>query len=514
MIRWFRALWLLGVVTASAGCSWVLPFTQCDGNSDCSDGEVCALASETCRSITTEMCGELVGAYDDDDAQWIGIILPLSGTNAESGVYVLGAMTQALDEINQLGGPGGNQSARLAALVCDDAGDSDQGVEVADYLVETLQVPAIIGPAYSKVSLEVAREVAIPTGTLMLLPSSTATEFSTLDDDDLVWRTAPPDSYQADTLAYYATWQILERFTGEDLAPGGGQSQFVTFAASYSDDIYGEGLYSEFRSRLLSNLEWLTLNELQPAIRFVTAPYDSADTSSVATSVDTLISAEPDIALVIGYEETADIFEAVRDDDAARTAAYFVTDGVRSDAVRTLFDTPEEKPEFLFGVAPTSRESTVFEAFEASYLETYGGAVLPVWTEHAYDATYLLAYAFAGAPEEPTGADLAVAMKRAVDVDGRSVRVGTQDFLAATTEMGSGGTLLVEGASGVLDLDPDVGDRQSAEVLRWDIDTEADAYQDCGVATSYSTEGIERDWCAARCIEDAEDCTPDVFLND
>jgi branched-chain amino acid transport system substrate-binding protein len=351
-------------------------------------------------------------------------------------------------------------------------------------------------------------------GTLMILPSSTASEISSLDDSDLVWRTAPPDTYQADTLAYYATWQILERFGGEEMAPSGGQAQFLTFASAYSEDIYGAGLYSEFRARLLSNLEWLTLNSLQPAIRFVTAPYDSTDPSSLDSAIDALISSEPDIALVVGYEETADIFEAVRDDEVARSAAYFVTDGVRSAAVRTLFDSPEEKPEFLFGVTPTAREGAAFEAFEASYLETYGGAVLPVWTEHAYDATYLLAYAFAGSPESPTGGDLAEAMKRAVDLEGRSVRVGTEDFLAATTEMGSGGTLLVEGASGLLDLDPAVGDRQTAEVLRWDIDTEVDAYQDCGVATSYSTAGIERDWCAARCMEEAEDCTPDVFVND
>ncbi len=508
-----RHLWAIVCLGFTTSCSLVLPFEQCEGNSDCAGGEVCVLASQTCRSITTDECSDVVGAYDEDDAQWIGIILPLSGTNAESGVYVLGAMSHALDEINQLGGPGGNQSAKLAALVCDDAGEAEQGVLVAQHLVDTLQVPAFLGPAYSKVSLEVAREVAIPNDTLMILPSSTATQLSTLDDNDLVWRTAPPDTYQADTLAYYATWQILERFGSQGAAPGG-QAQALTFSATYSEDVYGEGLYSEFRTRLLSNLEWLTLNSLQPAIRFVVAPYDSNDATSITASIDEFIASDPDIAVVIGYEETADIFEAIRDDEVARSAAYFVTDGVRSDAVRTLFDSEDEKPEFLFGVAPTSREGAVFEAFAAAYTEIYGGSTPPVWTEHAYDATYLLAYAMAGAPEDPTGGDLAEAMKRAVDVNGRSVRVGTGDFLAATTEMGTGGTLLVEGASGVLDLDPAVGDRQTASVLRWDIDTDADAYQDCGVATSYSTDGVDRDWCAARCLEEADDCIPDVFAAD
>ena len=174
-----------------------------------------------------------------------------------------------------------------------------------------------------------------------------------------------------------------------------------------------------------------------------------------------------------------------------------------------------DPPPFLFGVFPASREGGGFEQYSAAFRNVYA-IDPPVWSEHFYDAAYLVAYALAGVDKAaPSGADLAIAFKRLSDPDGKPIRVGAIDLLPAMNAMGQGDALDVEGASGTLGLDPATGERQAVDILRWTY-TKPDGqdFHECGIVDRFSSAGTEHDWCAAQCLEPVdppETCVPDTI---
>ncbi|MBH23067.1 MAG: hypothetical protein CMH57_01140 [Myxococcales bacterium] len=458
---------------------------------------------EAPEAAAASSCERYVGPFDDPNALRMGAVFGLSGPSPELGVRSLNALTLATDQINAIsGGVGGLQSARpLAFQVCDDQGNPDHAVLVANYLADTLGPAAIIGPAQSRSFLPVAEEVTIPRGIVGMSASATAVDISALDDNDLIWRTAPPDTNQPNALAYFAYWQLL-RASALSGAPD------VRVALINSDDAYGQGFADTFKTSL-SALAGQNLN-----ISFVPLAYSGDDTAAVTQAGQDAIAALPlDAALLVGAEETADVLAVLTTDEGAglRDVPFFMPDGTRSSRLRTLFSSEDEKPRMLFGVNPAFRVGEVFDAFEAAYTETYN-ADPDTWTEHVYDAVYILAIAASGIDGEPTGAAVAEQLMRLNDTnDGRAVNLVPDDLVAAFNEMATpDGSLDVTGASGPLDFDNSVGEPVSAGILRWDVQPGTQRIRECGLASIYfSDNSIQHFWCNARCMPDQPDgCVP------
>ncbi|HCP46505.1 MAG TPA: hypothetical protein DIU15_10700 [Deltaproteobacteria bacterium] len=505
--RWLAGavgLLVAGVVVGSLpSCSLLLASRDCEDNSDCSAGAACS-ADGLCVAMVTEQCDYAIGEVGDPGSVTLGALMPTVGGNRDSGIYVRQAIELAVNQINSAGGVGGLQERNLAVLVCNDGGDAELGKEGARHLVDTVGVPAIIGPGFSRVLIDVAEEVTIPAGVVLVSHSATAVEIRGLEDDDLVWRTAPPDTFQGDTIAYFSTYPLL-------LAAQSSASPDVTVALVFAEDAYGRGLATHYRSQLSAYLLPLS-GQLVPS--FPEVPYDSTDPSSVAEVATRISELSPDVVILVGYEEAADILGSVSQIANLQDVAWFVPDGVRTEALRIAFSQESDKPEFLFGTAPSSRtDSVVFQAFSDEYLSEYGQGLVAepqTWTEHAYDATYLLAFALASVDGEPTGQQVAAGLSRLSDPEGSAVSVGRDFLVSATTVMGQGGTLLVHGASGTASFDPTTGDPQNADILRWDLRSEGPGnwvYEDCGTASSYSAEQPlgSPDWCAALCASSAGD---------
>src|SRR3546814_11908182 len=75
------------------------------------------------------------------------------------------------------------------------------GTDAAAKVVNVEQVVAMVGPFCSGETLAAANTVNIPAGVVMISPSATSPELTTLKDNDLVFRTAPSDSFQGQALA-------------------------------------------------------------------------------------------------------------------------------------------------------------------------------------------------------------------------------------------------------------------------------------------------------------------------
>ncbi len=81
---------------------------------------------------------------------------------------------------------------------CIDASAASNG---ADRLVNTEGVIAIVGALCSGATIAASNNVGVPAGVVMVSPASTSPSLTGLDDNDLVFRTAPSDAYQAQMLA-------------------------------------------------------------------------------------------------------------------------------------------------------------------------------------------------------------------------------------------------------------------------------------------------------------------------
>ena len=79
--------------------------------------------------------------------------------------------------------------------------DAAAATASAEQLVNSDNVAAIMGADCSGVTTAVANQVAVPNGLVMISPSATSPALSTLDDNDLFFRTAPSDARQGQVLA-------------------------------------------------------------------------------------------------------------------------------------------------------------------------------------------------------------------------------------------------------------------------------------------------------------------------
>ncbi|MCH6566649.1 MAG: ABC transporter substrate-binding protein, partial [Proteobacteria bacterium] len=78
--------------------------------------------------------------------------------------------------------------------------DSAAATSVAERLITSDGVVAIMGADCSGVTTAIANNVAVPNGVVMVSPSATSPALSTIDDKGLFHRTAPSDARQGQVL--------------------------------------------------------------------------------------------------------------------------------------------------------------------------------------------------------------------------------------------------------------------------------------------------------------------------
>ena len=106
----------------------------------------------------------------------------------------------AVGQINTQGGIFANSKINLLKgdSTCADATAASN---VADRMVNSEKVSAIVGPMCSGATIAAANNAAIPGGVTLISPSATSPALTSLKDNDLVFRTAPSDAYQGVMMA-------------------------------------------------------------------------------------------------------------------------------------------------------------------------------------------------------------------------------------------------------------------------------------------------------------------------
>ncbi|MGR3540792.1 MAG: ABC transporter substrate-binding protein [Hasllibacter sp.] len=201
----------------------------------------------------------------------IGLLLGYTGPiESLAGPMAQGAEL-AIAEVNEAGGI---LDGAMVEGVRADTGCIDNGLATSN--AERLLsegVSAIVGGDCSGVTGAILQNVAIPNGMVMISPSATSPALTTVEDNDLFYRTAPSDAREGEIMAEI----LMER-------------GFESVALTYTNNDYGKGLADAFQAAYEAAGGEVTIS---------TAHEDGkADYSAEVAELD---AAGGDILVVAGY---------------------------------------------------------------------------------------------------------------------------------------------------------------------------------------------------------------------
>ncbi len=357
----------------------------------------------------------------------MGAVVPLTGQLQSFGPRFQVAAEIARDEIN---GAGGIPGAGILQLAVRDSGTNpDQGVQSATELVSTVGVPALFGAAASGVTIPIT-SVTVAGGVFQISPSATSPALTGLDDNDLVFRTAPPDSLQGIVLA--------------DLAFN--VKGYRKIAIISRNDAYGAGLADALKANFeslggeVSNVSLYDPNTTDFSAEIAAASADSPD----AISLITFDEGEALITQMVAAGVTN--FDLLVDGNKNQDLIDRITEAVGADLL-----------EGIVGTAPATATTPGGERFASSYRQRLNEDPF-VFTPHSYDAIAITALAIAravGQGQEVSGSSIAANVRSVANPGGTAYSVGELD--AALAAAAAGDDINYNGASGAVDFD-DNGD--------------------------------------------------------
>lgn len=438
----------------------------------CIENACVNLVTGDCRSV------EPVEAVANDNAIIIGWMGALEGDFVSIGEPIQQATQLAVEEFNDQssgGLPGGASGTRrpLVLLSCHDLAD-ESGIRAANHLVDTVKVPAIVGPLFSSISLNVISEVTVPKEVLTISPSATSPVFTDFADNDLHWRTVPSDAFQAVPLAFLVG-QLETRLRNEMVL--GDMEPFRVVTVS-NDGAYGQGLFDAFNSQVTFNGKTASQNLTDGNYTVLSyedpAENENVDLSSVVSEIIAL-NDPPHLVVALGTNEIIDregmaegilsLLEAQWDTQAGPPPRpyYLFPDGGKVDELLALADADTSTPPLSVRVRGTAGSGALnnprYDSFALRYQSRYN-APPGIYSENAYDAMYLLAYSILAAGDGAlTGPFIASGLK--MMSDGSKVDAGPNNINATINALSGGGSIDYEGASGPLDFNNDTGEASS-----------------------------------------------------
>lgn len=212
----------------------------------------------------------------------LGSLLPLTGALAFLSAPMVDSLKLAIHDVNAAGGVLGKP---VEVISGDDGTNKDKTLASMDQLISA-GVQVIIGPSTSGECVAAIPKAAAA-GVVVFSPSATSDELSKIDDKGMFFRTSPPDMYQAQALS-----DIIMR----------AGSRKVYIVARH--DSYGSGMQDNVVRDLVaagipkSSVKTQVYEDDQPNFDFVGREVKEF---------------QPDAVLIIGYDESAKVIQAIVD---------------------------------------------------------------------------------------------------------------------------------------------------------------------------------------------------------
>ncbi len=357
----------------------------------------------------------------------IGDSLPLSGDLADFGPPGEKAADLAVAEIqaaiDELG------VEHTVEIVHEDNGggaDPQAAVQAARKLVDSDGASCITGAWASSDTIPTAESVAIPEEVVLVSPASTSDEITGLEDDGLVNRTAPPDSFQGPTLAQYVDQEL-----------GGAEGKTINIGAR--NDSYGNGLAETFTAG------W---EELGGTVG-ETVVYDPK-LPNYDSEADQIVGGNPDGVVIVDFPETYNKVGPALVRAGFDPSTTFVTDGLISGDLAE--SAGEDAVNGLRGTAPgTPDKEDATVAFDELYTSSEPADVdRQTFDAQNFDAV-VLCYLAAVAAGSTEGADMAAQIQTISAAPGDQYT--WEELPEAIEALQNGDDIDYLGASGQVDMD-------------------------------------------------------------
>jgi branched-chain amino acid transport system substrate-binding protein len=190
-------------------------------------------------TVAAAVLGAAVPAFAEDVK--LGILGDLTGPIESLAPPIVAGAQLAFDHVNAQGGI--LNGGKIVSVTGDSACDPSVAGPAADKLVNTDQVTAIVGAFCTGATIGAATTAGIPGGVVMISPSASAPAVTTVEDNDLLYRTTPSDAFQGVKLADLLT-----------------QKGITEVALTYVNNDYGKGLADVFAARFAENGGTVTVN--------------------------------------------------------------------------------------------------------------------------------------------------------------------------------------------------------------------------------------------------------------
>ncbi|MGC4894490.1 ABC transporter substrate-binding protein [Micromonospora sp. DT31] len=254
---------------------------------DDSKTEFVGAGDESGASVKTPPPGRKVRGKAKDAPLVLGGLLPKTGDLALAYPQLAAGATLAVNEVNAAGGVLGEP----VKWVEGDDGTNPATAKATVAAHVSRGVHVIIGAGASGISRAVLPDV-VAAGRILFSPSNTDAGLSSVEDQGLYFRTAPPDSLQGRALA--------------DVMLRDGPRKIAILARG---DSYGEGLQQNVRAEL----EKAGIGSDRVKLLTYPPPADPKTPVDFAGAAQEIKSFAPEALLLIGFGETAPAITALAD---------------------------------------------------------------------------------------------------------------------------------------------------------------------------------------------------------
>jgi len=350
----------------------------------------------------------------------LGILGDITGPIESLAPPIVDGAQLAYDHVNA---QGGLLDGQIVSIVGDSACDPSVAGPAADKLVNSDQVTAMVGAFCTGATIGAATAAGIPGNMVQISPSASAPALTTLDDNDLVFRTTPSDGFQGVKMA-----ELLLSKGIDDVA------------LTYVNNDYGKGLADVFAETFAAGGGNISVNAAHEDGK---ADY-RAELGQLAGggSLNLVI-----LAYASGSGQTI-LRQAV---ESGNFTTYIGGDGMVGDELLTGIDAGAVEGMIATRAGAYAGESA--EIYKSLAAEA-GMDPNATYAPQAYDAAFLLALAV----EKNGTADregLSAALREVASAPGETILPG--EWAKAKELIAAGTDIDYEGAGGPLDFD-DAGD--------------------------------------------------------
>jgi ABC-type branched-subunit amino acid transport system substrate-binding protein len=471
----------------------------------------CRQSDHQCKQLTNDGCtrvlhddvtvnadGTLGAARKNDELRndktiFLGAIMPLTGANGPAqGIIELNILDIVRNDFNgNLGGipnPGGG-SRPVAWVVCDEqrtgTGTDDTNAALT-HLITDLQVPALLGPAFSADVVFAATAAANPapkanvllvTGTGQTSALTTIAANSTTDPvgTRLLYRTCPRDVQGASLIAQSVKdyWETALESASGTVPSGQPMRVMLVNAGDTFGKSFAQGVIATLTFNGKSVADNLAAgNFKQHDFGNITAPDSPEAQSAFASANEELVAFKPHIAIVVGRGEGGVKIMLPAEKLWTETAFRpiwlggpgFASDSKFNSGVdQAVKDGNTNLRSRIQSVNPGSNDNDVYKnELYPRYVSALaqGGPALNYFGVEQYDGVYSLYFALIANGAAPlTGPKIAAAMSKLVPGTGRQAfKLGSKNVGAIANILAGGGSVDLQGAIGPIDFNLTNGD--------------------------------------------------------